>query len=190
MPETLTVHLNRSEPREVAPEAATLETGRSFVLAFENHGGPTHVHLHLDDALDAVARPTGTQVYVEGDSTRRVEVNLLPDHSPVKGYIDISTGYGAEKARVNVTVTDPRKDGGADVAIDDSLAEKQTENAESTTSASETAETTKPVAVAVVGVAVATALALSVSEGLGLVVGGLALLCGVGAAGYLLYGQS
>ena len=190
MPETLTVHLNRAEPREVAPEAATLETDRSFVLEFENHGGPAHVHLHLDDALDAVARPSATQVYVEGDATRRVKVNLVSNHSPAKGYVDVSTGYGAEEARVNVAVTNQRKDGGPDVAVDESLSEKQSPTVETSASASSAAAGARPLTFAAVGVVTAAVLALSISDSLALVVGGLALVCGVGAAAYLLYGQS
>ena len=190
MPETLSVHLNREEPRDVAPEAASLETDRSFVLSFENHGGPVHVHLHLNDALAAVARPTTTQIYVESGETRRVEISLLPDHTPVKGYVDVSTGYGAEKARVNVAVTDPRKDGGPDVAVDDSLSEKQTTGAEASASPSGAAADVQPLAFAAFGVVVAAVLALSVSDSLALAVGGLALLCGVGVAGHLLHEQA
>ncbi|MFB6271092.1 MAG: hypothetical protein ABEH83_14200, partial [Halobacterium sp.] len=121
MPERLAVHLNRDRPRDVAPEAAALETDRSFVLEFVNHGGPIHVHLHLDDALASVAEPAATQVYVEADERRGVEVAIPPDHPPAKGFVEIVTGYGKEKARVNVTVTEQRKDGGPDVAVDDSL---------------------------------------------------------------------
>lgn len=190
MPETLSVHLNREEPREVAPEAASLETDRSFVLAFENHGGPVHVHLYLNDALAAVARPTATQIYVEGGETRRVELSLIPDHDPVKGYVDVSTGYGAEKARVNVAVTNQRKDGGPDVAVDESLSEKQTTTVDTTTSASRTVENAQPIAFAAVGVVAATVLALSVSDSLALLGGGFALLCGIGVAAYLLYDHS
>jgi len=125
VPETLTVHLNREEPRDVAPEAASLETDRSFVLRFVNHGGPLHVHLHLDEALGAVARPSSTQVYVAEEATTDVEVAIPPGHDPVKGYVDLVTGYGAQEARLNVTVTAERKDGGPEVAVDETLAEKQ-----------------------------------------------------------------
>ncbi|MFC3476408.1 DUF7524 family protein [Halobacterium litoreum] len=184
MPERLAVHLNRDQPREVAPEAARLETDRSFVLAFENHGGPLHVHLHLDDALAKVARPEQTQIYVDEGETRRVEVVIPPDHAPTKGYVDLVTGYGAEEARVNVTVTAERKDGGPDVAVDETLSEKQQVEVESESSAGEVAW---PAVGAGVAVVVAAALALAVSDGVAVFVGAFGLLAGVAAAAYVLY---
>jgi len=182
----LAVHLNRDGPREVAPEAARLETDRSFVLAFENHGGPLHVHLHVDDALARVARPASTQVYVEEQETRLVEVTIPPDHEPVKGYIDLVTGYGAEEARVNVTVTAERKDGGPDVAVDETLSEKQQVEVER--ESSRPGDVAWPAVGAGVGVVVAAALALVVSDALAVLVGVLGLLAGVAAAVHVLYG--
>lgn len=185
MPETLSVHLNRDEPREVAPETATLETDRSFVLEFVNHGGPIHVHLQLDDALARVVRLPAAHVYVDGDATRRVDVSLVENHDPAKGYVELTTGYGAERARVNVTVTNRRKDGGPEVAVDESLAEKQPSDASEAGGSPVAAA--KPVALGTVAVVLAALLALSVSDSLAIFVGVLALLGGVGAAAYVLY---
>ena len=184
MPESLSVHLNREEPRAVVPEAASLETDRSFVLRFVNHGGPLHVHLHLDEALDAVAQPATTQVYVDEEVTRDVEIVVPLGHGPAKGYVDLVTGYGAEEARVNVTVTDERKDGGPEVAVDDTLAEKQAEETDDTRSRTDGVRT---LALAAGGVVLAAAVALAVSDSLALLVGVLALLAGVAVAGYTLY---
>ncbi|NIB99483.1 hypothetical protein [Halobacterium sp. R2-5] len=184
MPERLSVHLNRDHPRDLQPEAASLETDRSFVLVFENHGGPIHVHLQLDDALAAVADVAATQVYVDEGQTRGVEVAIRPDHPPAKGYVELSTGYGAEQARVNVTVTDERKDGGPDVAVDESLTEKTTPEPDEESLA--LADVALPAAAAVAAVAFALAIALAGSDALAVAVGALAVLGGVGVAGYVL----
>ncbi|MXR21625.1 DUF7524 family protein [Halobacterium bonnevillei] len=184
MPERLAVHLNRDHPRDVDPEAAALETDRSFVLEFVNHGGPVHVHLHLDDALAAVADPAATQVYVESEERRGVEITVPPSHPPAKGFVELSSGYGKEKARVNVTLTDERKDGGPDVAVDESLGEKSVSVEQSASSS--IAEAVVPVVAATVLVVLAAAVAVTVSESLAPVLGVLALLAAVGVAAYLL----
>lgn len=183
MPDRLAVHLNREKPRDVAPEAVTLETDRSFVLEFVNHGGPIHVHLHLDDALAVVADAAATQVYVDENQRRGVEISIPPDHPPAKGFVELSTGYGAEKARVNVTVTEHRKDGGPEVAVDESLSEKTEPEEDPSASLSDVA---RPVMAAAGAVAVAVVVAVAVSDSLAVLVGVLALLGAVGVAGYLL----
>nr|WP_272931419.1 hypothetical protein [Halobacterium noricense] len=180
----MSVHLNRDHPRDLQPEAATLETDRSFVLVFENHGGPIHVHLRLDDGLAAIAEPAATQVYVEDDQTRGVEISIPSDHPPTKGYVELSTGYGAEKARVNVTVTTERKDGGPDVAVDDSLAEKSEPDEDEDSVA--LADVALPAAAATAVVVVAAALTASISDSVAVLVGVLALLGGIGVAAYVL----
>ncbi|GAA0289098.1 DUF7524 family protein [Halobacterium noricense] len=184
MPERLSVHLNRDHPRDLQPEAASLETDRSFVLVFENHGGPVHVHLHLDDALAAVADIAATQVYVDEGETRGVEISIPSDHPPTKGYVELSTGYGAEQARVNVTVTDKRKDGGPDVAVDESLSEKSEPVGDEESVA--LADVALPTAAAAAVVVVAAALTLSISDSVAMLIGVLALLGGVGVAAYVL----
>ncbi|WP_336037474.1 DUF7524 family protein [Halobacterium yunchengense] len=183
MPERLVVHLNREHPRDVEPEAAVLETDRSFVLEFVNHGGPIHVHLQLDDGLATVATPAANQVYVEADQRRGVEVSIPPDHPPAKGYVELSTGYGAEKARVNVAVTDERKDGGPDVAVDESLAEKADVEDDQSPRLTDVA---RPVVAAAGLVAVAVVVALAVSDSLAVLVGGAAFLACLAVAAYLL----
>jgi hypothetical protein len=185
VPDRLSVHLNREKPRDVAPEAVSLETDRSFVLEFQNHGGPIHVHVHLDDALASVADLTATQIYVEEGETRSVQISIPRDHPPAKGYVELSTGYGAEQARVNVTVTDHRKDGGPDVAVDEALSEKpESDPEEASTSLTAIAG---PVTAATGAVVVAAAVAVAVSDSLAVLVGVLALLGAVGVAAYLLY---
>jgi hypothetical protein len=185
VPETLAVHLNRDGPRTLSTEAAALETDRSFVLEFVNHGGPLHVHLHPDEALDSVATPAETQVYVEEEATRGVEFAVTPGAGPAEGHVDLVTGYGAEETRLDVSITSERKDGGPDVAVDQSLAEKHATDDSSGASLSEVAV---PVAVAAVVVVAAVGVALTVSDTAALAVGALGVLAGVGIALYELSG--
>jgi hypothetical protein len=185
VPETLAVHLNRDEPRALDPEAAAFETDRSFVFEFVNHGQPLHVHLHPSETLDGVASPAETQVYVDEEATRRVEFAVARDAGPVDGHVDVVTGYGAEESRVDVSVTDERKDGGPDVAVDQSLAEKHSQPESSGASLSDIAV---PAAVGALVVIAAVGVALSVSDTAALAVGALGVLAGVGVAVYELSG--
>jgi hypothetical protein len=82
----------------------------SFVVAITNRGRDAHVHLKLDDVLASVASLDDTNVYVERDATREVEVSVASDVGPATGGLRIETGYGAETVTVEVTVsneTDP-----------------------------------------------------------------------------------
>ena len=185
MPERLSVHLNRDNPRDLQPETASLETDRSFVLIFENHGGPIHVHLRLNDALRAIAKPAATQIYVDEGQTRGVEISIPLEHPPTKGYVELSTGYGAEQARVNVTITEKRKDGGPDVAVDESLSEKPELDDEEEDSVA-LADIALPTAAALTVVVVAAALTVSISDSAAMLIGALALLGGIGVAAYML----
>lgn len=183
MPERLTVHLNREELRDVAPEATALETDRSFRLAFENHGGPVHVHVRPDDALGAVAEPAESQVYVDEGETRTLPVDVSGNRS-VEGELQLATGYGAEETTIDVTITDRRKDGGPTVAVDNSLGEKQQVETETGQTAG---DGLREFVLAGVGVVVAAAVALAVSDSAAILVGVLALLGGVAAAMYVLW---
>ncbi|SEV91173.1 DUF7524 family protein [Halobacterium jilantaiense] len=184
MPETLSVHLNREGPRELDVERAALETDRSFVLEFVNHGQPLHVHLHPSETLDGVVTPAETQVYVDEGETRPVDVSVPRQSGPVEGTLDVVTGYGAEEATVAVSVTSERKDGGPDVAVDDTLAEKTGAESEATTSM--TAVVT-PVVLAATVVVVAAAVAIAVPDAGALAVGVAGVLAGVAVAAYELF---
>jgi hypothetical protein len=182
VPERLTVHLNREGLRDVAPEATALETDRSFVLAFENHGGPVHVHVKPDQSLGAAAEPAESQVYVDEDETRTLEVAVPPERT-AEGELSLSTGYGAEETTIAVTITDQRKDGGPTVAVDNALGEKQQVETETDQTAG---DGLREFVLAGVGVVVAAAIALAVSDSAALFVGVLALFGGVGTAIYML----
>ena len=181
MPETLSVHLNREGPRELDVERAAFETDRSFVLEFVNHGQPLHVHLHPSESLDGVVTPAETQVYVEEGETRRVDVAVPRRSAPTEGTLDVVTGYGAEEATVAVSVTSERKDGGPDVAVDDTLAEKTTTEPDASASV---ATVVTPVVLAATVVVVAAAVAVAVPDAGALAVGAAGVLAGVAVAAY------
>lgn len=183
MPERLTVHLNRAEQRDVAPEATALETDRSFVLEFENHGDPLHVHVQLDEALDAVADPAASQVYVDEGETRNLEISVDDDHPDVEGALTLATGYGKTETTIDVTLTDRRKDGGPTVAVDETLSEKRESEV---TQGGPQGEDLREFALATVGVLLAAAVALLVSDSAALLVGLLALAGGIVAGVYVL----
>ena len=105
MPETLPVSLNADRKHGVAT-APSFETADSFVVRLESDGSPAHVHLHLDDALSTVATLETNNHYVEG--VRDVAVTVEGGERPVKGTLEITTGYGANTERVAVTVVEPR----------------------------------------------------------------------------------
>lgn len=182
MPKTLSVHLNRDGPRDIDPEAAALETDRSFVLEFVNHGQPLHVHVHLDEVLDGVVTPAETQLYVDEDETRSLEVAVPRGAGPVEGRLRLVTGYGAEEASVALSVTRERKDGGPDVAVDDTLTEK--EAAPEPDTAASVTQVVTPVVLAGVVVLVAAAAAIAVPDAGALAVGVAGVLAGVAVAAY------
>ncbi|CAM2987328.1 hypothetical protein PNP85_08460 [Halobacterium salinarum] len=182
MPDTLSVHLNRERPRDLAPEATTLETDRSFVLSFVNHGQPLHVHVQPDERLADIATVSETQVYVAANETRTVDVVAPRDAGPADGTLRLVTGHGAESENVTVSITQERKDGGPDVAVDDTLTEKQS-RPEPDTGVS-LRHAVIPVAVVVAVVAAAGAIAVAVPDAGAVVVGVAGVLAGCGVGAY------
>lgn len=132
MPASLPVELNRGRLHAIeAPVEFT--TDGSFYLTLSNHGEGVHVHVHLDDALSSVARIDESNVFVNGDSTKRMDV--VVDNAPSQthtGQLKISTGYGAETAHIDVSV-EPFEEEPRQVAVDESLSKpKQPEPERST----------------------------------------------------------
>ena len=120
MPPSLPVELNRTRLHAIEVPVEFTAEG-SFYVDLTNHREGVHVHLHLDDDLSAVARLDDSNVYVSGDSTKRVDV--VVDNAPsraVTGHLKISTGYGAETSYVDVTV-EPFDDEPRRVVVDESL---------------------------------------------------------------------
>ncbi|RLM59382.1 hypothetical protein DVK02_01130 [Halobellus sp. Atlit-31R] len=97
------MELNRETVHAVEAPGGLTVTG-PFHVYLQNHGGPVHVHLHLDDDLSRVARVDAVNHYVEEGETIRIPVGVAADRERVSGRLKIVSGYGAETAYVNVTV--------------------------------------------------------------------------------------
>lgn len=104
MPDTLPISINgdRMHAIEAAP---SFETADSFRITLESNGTPAHVHLHLDDELSTVATLETNNHYVDGRSDVFVRVEDGP--RPVRGRLDVATGYGTNSESVAVTVIEP-----------------------------------------------------------------------------------
>lgn len=103
MSESLPVELNRGSVHAIeAPE--TFTTDSPFHLELRNEGGAVHIHVHLSDALAQAARIEEVNHYVEGDETVRVPVGTVPERGAT-GYLEIVSGYGTERERVEVTIS-------------------------------------------------------------------------------------
>lgn len=181
MPSTLSVHLNRNGTRSVEPESFSIETAGAFSIELVNHGTPAHVHLHLDDALARIASIPSDNLFVEAGGEETVRVHVAEGPRPVKGQIEVVTGYGAERANVNVSVIDPQPTG-QEVAVDETLGARQ-QHTEHDPSLS---DAVGPTMVGVVGVLLAVVLAVLVNDALALALGALAIVVGVGVAIYVL----
>jgi len=183
--EPLAVHINRDRIHaiDVAP---SFETTGSFAVVVENHGSPTHVHLHLDDALSRVAHVGTPNHYVEADDTATITVSVREGPRPVEGALEVVTGYGAETARVAVDVTEPSETD-LGVAVDEEM-EKPPEREVATERSGLPGVPADSVPVlALAGVAIALAFAaVVVSETLAVAVGLLAVVAGVAAAAVFL----
>jgi hypothetical protein len=117
----LLVELNRGELHQIeAP--SEFATSEAFSLELRNHGESVHVHVHRDDDLSAVTTVDADgNLYVEGETTRSVPVEVSAADSPVTGTLEIATGYGSERASVRVTVE--TRETGPDVEVDDTLSQ-------------------------------------------------------------------
>ena len=111
MSESLPVELNGDSVHAIdAPETFTARG--PFHLELSNEGGAVHVHVHLDDDLSRAARVQEVNHYVESGATTRVPVGTVSGRGEVSGRLEIVSGYGAERERVEVTLA-------ADVRGDD-----------------------------------------------------------------------
>lgn len=103
MSESLPVELNGESVHAIeAPE--TFTTGGPFHVELRNEGGAVHIHIHLSDSLVRAARIEDGNHYVESEETVRVPVGTVPERSAT-GYLEIVTGYGTERERVEVTIS-------------------------------------------------------------------------------------
>jgi hypothetical protein len=129
VPSSLPVDLNRERLHAIeAPVEFTVDG--SFYVDLSNHGEGVHVHLHLDDALSSVARIDDNNVFVTADSTKRMDVVVDDAPSTTRtGQLKISTGYGAETARIDVSI-EPFEEEPRTVAVDESLSKPQPTDSE------------------------------------------------------------
>lgn len=131
----VTVHVNRDSPERLEAATATFETAESFTLLLEGHDSPTHVHCRLDDELARVASIPQSNYYVETDARTPVPIDVDAGglEESVQGYLEVSTGYGAESAAIAITV-EPGPDR---VEIDESLSKPKQSSSDQSPAPSE-----------------------------------------------------
>ena len=115
MTPVLLVELNRGALHDIEVPSE-FAIGEPFSVELRNHGDSVHVHVRADEALSAVARiDTDGNLFVERETTQSVPVGVENVDSPVTGTLEISTGYGAERRTVEVTVEPDVDDDAVDV---------------------------------------------------------------------------
>jgi hypothetical protein len=180
----LPVHLNRAELHAVeVPDS--FETTGSFEIDLRNHGTSLHVHLHLDDALSAVADIEAANHFIDGETQRAVRVHV-DGHGelPVRGKLKIASAYGAQTRYVDVELTEPEAEQNT-VEVDESLAEPPSEPDPDPGSSSVVSPELVVLAFGVLAVLAAGAIAVVVDNTL-VVAGAVVVLVGVLVATYLL----
>jgi len=122
----LPVHVSREELHALEVPTS-FEADGPFDVRLVNHAESLHVHLHLDDSLSRVATIDASNHYVEGESERRVRVNVDTnrlDGETVRGKIKVASAYGAETRWIDVDVREPEPEE-TTVQVDESLSEPQ-----------------------------------------------------------------
>lgn len=157
MPDTLPVHLNRESLHSLDVPTG-IETDGSFDVALVNHGEAVHVHLHLDDALSAVASLDANNHYVQANAERPVRVTVA-DGAEVHGKLKVVTSYGATTRYVDVDLIEPEETEGP-VQVDESLAKPQPAPSEPTPARALSERLGSPVLV-LAGVALLLAVAVA-----------------------------
>ncbi|MFB6153284.1 MAG: hypothetical protein ABEJ27_03435 [Halodesulfurarchaeum sp.] len=181
MARTLYVHLNREGMRTLEPETTEFSTDGSFQIILENHGQPAHVHLHFDDELAAVASLEDPNWYVPAGEIEPVEVTV-EEGSTGSGEMNISTGYGSEAQTVSIAVDSPEEDG--EVAVDEGMTEPGGDGQGET----DLSSLVLPGLFGALGVLGTVVVMVLVSDTAAVLLGGLAVLVAIAAAGYLLVG--
>ena len=172
MPDELPVHVSRQELHAVEVPG-TFETEGSFDVALKNHGNSIHMHVHLDDALSAVADLTATNHHVDGETERVVHVDVDEERlgpEPVRGKLKVVSAYGASTRWVDVVIAEPEEEDST-VRVDESLAEPRPKPESETAGGPVFASPTVPV-VALGAIAVVVALVVAVVVDDAIVLGG------------------
>ncbi|MFP4529678.1 MAG: hypothetical protein ACLFNC_00140 [Halodesulfurarchaeum sp.] len=99
----LTVYLNRDGLNTVETDQTAVRATESVDIVLENHGKPTHVHLHLDDDLATLGTITDPHWFVPKEEWREAELTLTPA-AEGRGRLEVTTGYGQEQTTVDVDV--------------------------------------------------------------------------------------
>ncbi|MGM0398599.1 MAG: DUF7524 family protein [Halobacteriota archaeon] len=176
---TLRVHVNRDGPRSVEPEDHSFDVDGPFDLVLDNHGQPTHVHVHVDDALARVTDVGDANWYVGQDAAETVPVEV-ESIDAVDGLLEVSTGYGAERSGVEVHVAA----GSGGVEVDEELGKIQPDTEPESTTTS-----TYAIAAAfvLVGLVVAIGITVLLDELAAVVFGLLTVTVAVAVSLYLLF---
>ena len=95
----LTVYLNRDGLNTVEADQTTVRATESVEIALENHGKPTHVHLHLDDELATLGTVEDSHWFVPKDEWRAVDLAFMAG-AEGSGRLEITAGYGQERESV------------------------------------------------------------------------------------------
>lgn len=116
----LEIHVNRRRPNVLeVPELFVAD--QDFAVEVVNAGKPVHIHLNLDDdLLEVLDMETGNH-FVPREDTYRLPVRVRGDNRPVRGKLNVSTGYGAESRFIELRVVEPDED--ERVTVDEQLAE-------------------------------------------------------------------
>ncbi|NEU56918.1 hypothetical protein [Halorussus sp. MSC15.2] len=189
MPDSLPVRLNDDRLHDIQTRAS-FEATDSFPILLHNGDAPVHVHLHLDDALSSVASIPANNHFVDANSTQQVNVEVGDGPRPVEGQVKIVTGHGAETDYVTVSIVES-EEGEDAVDIDETLAAPvRDEGDEDADEGYELSDLSlgRNAPVAVLGVLAITVAvgSATLSDSVAVLVGALAVLGSVVAAGYLL----
>ncbi|MFP4625610.1 MAG: hypothetical protein ACLFNI_03340 [Natronomonas sp.] len=177
MTDTLAVMVNRTGLHSLeVPE--TFEATGSFSIELRNYGEAAHVHIHLDDTLSSVASLDAVNHYIDAGETRTLSVDVvdgehLPE-DPLRGNLKVVTGHGQETRYVEVILEGAPET----VRVDPSLSNPKPMGPDP----SSPVLRALPVAV-LGGVALILAIAtVFASDGMAFVLGGFAMLAGIGCA--------
>ncbi|MBS3760414.1 DUF7524 family protein [Halodesulfurarchaeum sp.] len=102
----LTVYLNREGLNTVETDKTAVNATRSVDIVLENHGKPTHVHLHMNDDLAMMGSIEEPNQFVPKGEWREVELQLT-EAAQGSGRLEITVGYGQERESVEIEVEPP-----------------------------------------------------------------------------------